>query len=775
MRKNLLGNFSSPFIKKIARNKNDICTLLILLGIIIFFFVPSFISKDLTGDFITQILPWYHFTYVNIKHGIVPFWSPYAFSGIPHLFKPELAIFYPFSILIIILDLILNTHETIGLTGHIIEMITILNVCVGACGVYVISRKILFLSPIPSLFASLAYSLNPFSILEMHPTFVFFGLNLLPWLIFLLVRFLTEPTFSKFLLVSVANYLLFSLGYPYFFVYFFVAEFCMAIFYGFKKIYLLLVCTLVSLLLSSFFLLSYIDIYLNSARSSNNLDLAFHTFASLNPVKILEVINPISFNTTNPANLPSFLGGTTFSWGSFAFLFLIYGLFSLRRKPIYFWIIGVFFISLFYSFGGYLQSHTFFGALIPIIYKFRSHMHALIFTVFTGALLIGLGIQTIQNRIRIRYIELFFWAFLLILFSGLMLGQVFFSERIVANIEIFTGTMISLIFLFVSLIITALTIKFGSRSFLIVGLIIMLLEYNLFFHNFQYFFTNKVTYDQFYKINSLIPEVPNKDNLFRMYFEDNQFAYNTSVFGIYNANGYENTPSPTTGERYERYGVIRYYQITNTKYVVTTTDNWQSTNPNVVKIKTIVPASLPLETYFHSPDKNHFIYQIKNYLPRFYIPGEVVECDNPDCLLKENPPKLVVANGLPEKIKNPKKGVSLKVGEFSPNTVKLNITTPHKTFIASSEIWDKGWSIKINNQSSTIYNTSNGLRGFIVPPGKSEVVMNYFPPRLLPGALLTFIGIILLVIIWKINFIERSDTMIKMLYNKLWIKTGHRK
>lgn len=767
MRKKSHKNFLSRFKKVLVQNKTEIISCISLFIVHGLFFLPTFAHKDFTGDFIGQEVSWYHFTFVNLKQGILPWWSPYAFSGIPHLLKPELAIFHPFTLLTMFLNLLINRGQTIGITGQLMEIVSVFSLAVAASGVYLFSRKILSLSSVASLFAALAYALNPFTIFQIHSTTVLDGVTLLPWLMFFLVRFINSPSFITFFFLVLGNYLL-LIGYTYHYIYFFFMELSLILVLNYRKTLHFFLAFGAALLISCIFLTSYADIYAHSPRNENNYDIAFHSFAALSPVKIAEIFSPISLSSTQTTSeFTALFAGPTLTWGTFAFVFLIYGLFAFKKQRIYVWIAGIFFLSLFYSFGGNLQTHNFFGNLVPLIYKLRFHARVFIVIIFAGALLIGLGVQAIQEQRRIKFIEFFFWILLLVLLSGLLLGELYFPQRITNNSEILKGFTTTLLFLFSSLVIIALSFRFAGKGFLYIGLIVMCIELNLFFQNFTDFFTKNITYDQFYKINSLIPEMPSKNNLFRMYFEDDQFAYNTSVFGIYNSNGYENNPSPTINERYNRYGVVRFYETTNVKYVVTTTDNWQSQYPDVVKIKTIVPQNLPNETYFHSPDKNHYIYLLKNYLPRFYVPGQVLSCDNGACILKDNPPKVVVAKGLPEKIVNPEKNVSIQVEEFSPNTVKLKVNAPKKTYVASSEIWDKGWHMKVNNQTATIYDTSNGLRGFIVPPGKTEVVMNYFPPRLFIGAILSIIGIVLLFVIWKTKLIERSDTIIYNIYRKL--------
>ena len=98
--------------------------------------------------------------------------------------------------------------------------------------------------------------------------------------------------------------------------------------------------------------------------------------------------------------------------------------------------------------------------------------------------------------------------------------------------------------------------------------------------------------------------------------------------------------------------------------------------------------------------------------------------------------------------------VEIKVLKFEPNRIELKINSENRAFVVASETWDKDWQVKINGQKSTLYNVSD-IRGFYVSAGTSEVVMSYFPSDLIPGLIITLIGIILLLLIKKYRVIEK--------------------
>jgi hypothetical protein len=291
--------------------------------------------------------------------------------------------------------------------------------------------------------------------------------------------------------------------------------------------------------------------------------------------------------------------------------------------------------------------------------------------------------------------------------------------------------------------ILTLTVKYGKKAFLILGLIIMLIEYHYYLPREKGFFTeNNITYGKFYQFNPTIPEMPSNNNLFRIYF-DTRFGNNSSIINEYGLQGYENNVPNVYAELTQHiYGWSpRFWQIANVKYVITTNADFATNMPELIKIKTVNPAAYP-DQFLPIDTTPYYVYEVKNYLPRFYVPKIVELCSNPNCWIKENAPELVIAKDLSSEIINPKKGININIKKYNLNNIEIEINTPRETFIASSENYEKGWSLSVNNKTSKIYFISGGLRGFIVPAGRSIVKMDYFPPYVIEGAFLSVIGIL---------------------------------
>jgi len=761
----LIAKKFNSIVKKIPY-ENDLPVVFILILIICLFLVPPFIANDFSGDYMNQTVPWYQFLFTSLKHGIIPFWSPYSVLGLPFLFSPSLAFFHPLTQLILVLEFIINNNLSIEITGKIIQYVIIFSFCIGAVGMYAFSRRVLNVSWLAALFAGVAFSLNPFLIHDVHSVFVDWGVNSVPWIFLFLVLFLSKPSLKTYFAIVVLNVLVFATGYPYYYVYFILAEILLVLFYGPKKIALFFLSLLNSILLASFFLLPYLMIFLQSGRSENIYDFTWHSFASQFPTGILLILNPLTYSS-KIASYPDFhaiFSGAILTWGTFVFVFLIYGLFLLKNKPIYVWTIITFFITMFYSFGSNLAAHSFFGTLLPIIYKFRSHNRVFALTVFTGVVLIALGVEAVSKRLRIKHVDMAFWFICISVFIGLTLGPVFFWSKIASTAEFYKGTSIMFLFLFTSLIIIMLTRKYGKKIFLILGLIIILIEYHYYLPSQTVYFTDNVTYAKYYQFNPTIPELPSSKNLFRIYFE-NHFNDNSSVINEYGLQGFENDIPHAYGALINQYfWTPHFWQIANVKYIVTPTANFGENSPELLKINTINPAEYP-DQFLPSDTTPYYVYEVKDYLPRYFVPQRVEPCLDVNCFKKENAPQLVIAKGISNTIVNPKNGTRINIKNYTLNNIEMEITTSQTTFIASSETYDSGWSLLINNKPSEIYFISNGLRGFIVPAGKSVVKMNYFPPYFIEGAFLSIIGTALLCgiyILYKRKWIDYDKIFHKM-------------
>jgi hypothetical protein len=748
----------------------------VIIYLIILLFTQSKLIKiDFGADFLNYFIPHYHFIFTNLKNGEIPFWFPYSFLGLAEIFKSELAIFHPATISIFFLNLIFNSSNDIQKLGNIIEIVWFSFLAFGGIGMYYLNLKIFNLRKFSSFFASLVFCLNPWMLVITNTT-IFLGVSILPWIFYFLASTIEKNSKRSFIGLTLANFFLFATGYPYFYIYFFLTQILFVLIVGYKKFSLPLVSIIFSGLLASFFLLPNLHIYLESHRNSV-MDLETLKLTSNIPTKIANLLNPLPFNTYYSEHDPrNYFTGHSLTWGIFSFLFLIVGFLSLTRSKLNLWIISCFIIFLFYSFGPYLSANEFFSIFLPFIDKFRALFVATSICIFLGCILIAKGIEEIiQNRAYNKTLAIFLSSVIIIFFIILLIPNLN-SNLINTNFENISSLAKYVYLMSASILIVYLYQKTKMKGLLFLGTFIMLIEFYDYYGKLIH--TAGVSYSQNYQRNSLIPKNSSdfKKELYRIHFENNQFSYNSSMFKVFQYTGYESVTTKKWYNFVNKYGYFKSLQIGNVKYVVNTNPKWQEGNPEVVLVK-IIDASKSPETFvsyiegypYNKANKNDifYIYEIKNFLPRFFIPEKIKYCSNMECLVKEELPKVASIYDLNSKDvlsdNNPNnEKVVINIKEYNSSNIKLEVISPIETLIVSSEVWDKGWSGTINGTKIEILNIEGNLRGFKVPKGNSEVYLSYYQPFLNIGLVISIFGTLffgLTIYYWeKINiFIKKFN------------------
>jgi len=721
----------------------DILHKLLLTLTLTVFFIPVLIKRDLAGDFIAYFLPHLHYIQMSIQKGIIPLWYPYSFNGLPEIFKSELAFFHPITIFIILCNLLINKNNNIAITGNIIEVSWLIYLIIGSHGFYQLARKKFKFDSITSLIVAIVYILNPFTLQALN-TIVFFGIVILPYIILYLIEFIEKPTKKNFTILIFCNFILFAGGYPYFYVYLGLAQLLLAFFYSYKKFIYVLISLVISVLLSSFFLLPGIYIY----SQSNRADISYeeNAMASIMPAKILNIFHPMPYNDVYSNIEKNGVFTTNFlSWGTFVLIFLFIGFKVLKKSRLSLWLLSVFFIFMFYSFGPYFYSHKFLGYFIPVLSSFRSHFWGLLLTMFSGCVIIGFGIESLKSKIDIKDIKNLFWLLTTISFFALLIIALFLPDYTAEYFVQIQSLSRFIILLFSSLVLLNFYKSSLDKRILYLILLIIVFEYFYYFNKLDYHFL-KTSYGRYFEHNSLIPD--DKNDLYRVSFENNQFAYNTSHLGVYSFLGYETVPYKSWYQLNNKYGTLDSMSISNVKYHVTT-DEKLKLNENYTFIKDTGPVEKPNETFISSTPgvpywtpqstNTHYIYKINEYLPRYFSPEKAISCDIITC---DSSVKLPLIATFESKdsiqiVNPPKNDININVIEYSSNKIVIYVNTPDETFIVGSDTWDKGWHVNINDSNNTLFKVDNNFRGFIVPKGQSTVVLTYYPPYLNTGLLIS--------------------------------------
>jgi uncharacterized membrane protein YfhO len=83
---------------------------------------------------------------------------------------------------------------------------------------------------------------------------------------------------------------------------------------------------------------------------------------------------------------------------------------------------------------------------------------------------------------------------------------------------------------------------------------------------------------------------------------------------------------------------------------------------------------------------------------------------------------------------------TVEVSAIAPNQMQLEVNAQSRGLLVLSENYYPGWRATIDGQSAPIYRVDSGLRGVIVPRGRSRVELKYAPASVYWGGLFSFLG-----------------------------------
>ncbi len=153
---------------------------------VVFFWRHIVGSRFLWEDFVEQFYPNQVFAARHWAHGVIPFWNPYTFCGMPFLADPQVGFFYlPHSLLGLIY----------GVLGELpfaaVQLLVIAHYVVAQWGMFLFARG-LGASSAAALIAAVGYGFSGMMTHHaIHPMIVY-HLAWLPWVLYLLLRAVRE-------------------------------------------------------------------------------------------------------------------------------------------------------------------------------------------------------------------------------------------------------------------------------------------------------------------------------------------------------------------------------------------------------------------------------------------------------------------------------------------------------------------------------------------------------------------------------------------------------
>lgn len=683
-------------------------------------------------DVVDQIYPWKHFTIETLRHGQIPFWNPYSFSGTPHVANFQSAVFSPFNILFFILPFV-DAWNILILTQPLLAGIFM----------FILTRE-LKISKAGALIGSIAFMFCGFIVVWMAYGTLGFAILYLPLALFAIEKYLSKNSFKFLLLLSITVPLSFFSGHFQISLYFLMAIISYVLFKGLtiksiKKTFYLFLSIFLGLTFSLPQLLPSIELYKNSLRSE--LFLAVETI----PFNyLMTIFSPDFFG--NPVTRNDWFGHYA-EWAGFIgiwpFTLAIYGILRKDRKVMYFAILGL--VSLTLAIRSPLSSFLVLLKL-PVISTSALSRIIVIFS-FSFAVLSGFGFDFLRKSIKGNKNKNFIFITLLLVLSflcAIWIGLLLFNILPNPWLSVAKRNFIlpSVIFVLGFLLISINLISKKKILFLI-----------------PMFFITIVAFDSFRFAQKWMPEDPKK-LVFANVPIINGIRKNIGygrIFGNFGAHvdTYYGFPSI---EGYDPLYIRRFGEF------IASANSGEFENPprSVVtlskrgKYTDRVLDFLGVNLIFHPiadtnqgwaypvwDDKNRFslvfqdskfqLFKNKTAMDRvsLFYNYEVINKDKE--IIKRfynenfNFRKTLILEETPNfKSNNQGKGLS-KIVSYAPNRVVVEVVSNSPALLFLSDNYYSGWKAKVDGKDSKIYRADYSFRAIEVPRGKTRAEFIFSP------------------------------------------------
>ncbi len=156
-------------------------------------------------------------------------------------------------------------------------------------------------------------------------------------------------------------------------------------------------------------------------------------------------------------------------------------------------------------------------------------------------------------------------------------------------------------------------------------------------------------------------------------------------------------------------------------------------------------------------DKDVYLYEYRQYPGRFlFFPKAQYIDDDQKTMLKMIDQKsdftkeLIIAGKSPDgpKEAGASKG-NVRLVSYSPNKVVLSSESDGGGFVYLSDTYYPGWRAYVDGKETKIYRANLAFRAVRVPAGTHSIVFRYVPLIFYAGLVLTFMGILLCIWLWR--------------------------
>lgn len=704
-------------------------------------FDPWTTRKDVIAmDVIRQMYPWKTLAADLIKSGQWPVWNPFNFSGTPLLANVQSSIFFPGTVLFLVLPY---------LSAWLVHVILL--PLLFSLFIYIYLRS-LKLSNWAAIFGAIVASNISYITVWAEQLIIIQSVLFLPLVLWIIEKF--SQTRKKIYVWLLPVFLALSIfgGHPQTIVYVFLITLGY-MFYRRIPVVTMVLVILLLLGLAAIQLLPSLELYWYSAREVTGSQVLF--FASSLPWQNLAtmLIPDIFGNPATNNYIGRDYGNFQAYFGVAALLLALIAVIKLfKNRPVRFFVVLAFF-GLIFS----LPPFAFIFSYLKIPILSSGYPSRMIFLFqFGAAILSAFGFDYLLNaKNSLNKKTWIAIAIPTLIAFGLIVLIVFQKINLPATRNYLL--LISLVW-----VGTALAIKFARLRLLLLAIAIF--EYAYFFNKYQPFAPAKFVFPP-HPVFNFLQEHGAQDRFFgfdRAYVDSNFATY----FRVYSAEGYDPL-------YVKRYGELLTGSVTGQlDKQLPRSDAWISIKNvayrdrimDLLGVRYIIDKTDDPKTewepnlYLFLPDKYDMVWRVnkwkifsrKSVLPRAFLAdkylvetndGKIVSAiydkdfDYRQTLILEKDPKLTNLD--------PATG-SAQISEYSPNKVKIQTQADGPKLLFLSDGFYPGWQVTIDGQPGKILRADYAFRAVVLPPGQHEVVFAYNPVIFKLGAIVSFLSLLTL-------------------------------
>ncbi|MBI5404539.1 MAG: YfhO family protein [Ignavibacteriae bacterium] len=725
------------------------------LGILLLFWVIFFRQLISGGafigdDFLEQYYPGKTLSAVSLSKGIIPFWNPFTFSGMPFFADLQIAIFYPFNY---ILKFFVSGEH---LSPVVLQFTIVLHYLICSIFCFYIGKHFKFTNTASVIF-SLMFTYSSYMIIHMIHMPLIEAVIWLPIIFLLWLKFIET---KKYIFVFSATILMtFAIlaGYPQaaFYIYLYISVYVLIVFINkirekdFSSVRSLVIGYLVFFIFSfgmaAFQLLPSSEFVNLSNRAKITYNFAIE--GSVEPrfyfsfflPKLFGVwkFNEASSDISWWATKETFMFSIANIYISILSVVLIIPAIAVRLKSktdksMTWFLIGMASFSLLFATGGFFFFHKLICSVLPFFGRFRNPGHILFLYSFSVSLLTALGINEMLKNKR-AFAEVFnkkfyitllsvFTLVLILVYSGTFTVSVQQgADKINAWIK---GQYLSFFIFMVassSVIYFYLTDKIKLKAFIV--LLLLITASDIYFNwyeqnngstNPEILFNQRKQKEEEFK-NEL------KSEIFRVNMREHPYpAYYQRNGGMISRIPFLEGYGALILDKYipinkTEPGSTQTHDIMNVKYKLEPA-SLKSGNPNNYKF--FVNASyLPKARMFY--DAKYFEEKdsvaLKNYMAGkdFDLHKTIViETDKKDFQLPVLKDSLL-----------PKSDV--KIVNYDLNNITVEVETTENGFLFLSEVYYPAWKAYVDGKSTDLFRADYCERAVYLEKGKHTVLFNY--------------------------------------------------